>query len=102
MAEFVSHLALNPHQEVQHGSQQQQQGEGALTISTIHAAKVSRDMAAWCLVPAVVTRLVNGNRCCSMLKSGLAVSMENMWHRVLTLYCGVRLRRDSSTTHAGW
>jgi hypothetical protein len=42
MAEFVSHLALNPHQEVTHGSsqKQQQQREGALTISTIHAAKV--------------------------------------------------------------
>jgi hypothetical protein len=38
MSDFVSHLALNPHSEVQHSSQQTPQG--AVTISTIHAAKV--------------------------------------------------------------
>jgi hypothetical protein len=40
VSEFVSHLALNPHQEVPHGTQQQQQKQGAVTISTIHASKV--------------------------------------------------------------
>ena len=40
-ADFMSHLALNPTQEgQQHGNKQQQQQKDALTISTIHAAKV--------------------------------------------------------------
>jgi len=44
ISDFLAHLALNPQQEVKHGvsQQQQQQQVGSLTISTIHAAKVSR------------------------------------------------------------
>jgi hypothetical protein len=48
VSEFVSHLALNPQQEVPHGTQQQQQQQqGAVTISTIHTSKVS-DHPAQC------------------------------------------------------